>query len=683
MENTSIPRPMTSARRVAAPTPARAHITRPVATPRPQTQERKNTGGPSLVRPGVGAATSSTRLTKAHNHPGVTAPTQLPPSGPANRSRQTPVQQSGEKPTPPSRNFSRPGAAPLATRRQPAIAAQRVHQVGFENWALRHESVAALPQPARGSDYARAGIVRSFKGRVPSVEEQWPSQRLSGGESLTTVSEDQTAVVRWQDASKRPERIRGAAIRSQAASLVAPTATESVTPSVAVMKVRPLHPGQRLAQYQLLPASPVRPSLPAAVESTYLEMQPRYSRAPTRLPPTKRGPDMGESWGENFSRFSSGTTARDIERRRGLTTKFPLPGNAVANAGRERERHFTGEAFVDAPVVVGEGRRTGTLIERINELKEQGLRERIDGVRGQSAAACAPGIGEGDVVTAESGKGKGKWRRIPGFFARKLGWKGTEASSPSVQTASPQAAGSTPLLVRGSSSDEALSPVTPRPVEAEQPVAVVESPVDLGEIFEPASRASSPILRPYVQAPLRGASTIASHETAESESVLVEIEDPAATARALRREYDELMSASPREEAAVEDAETASSSPLQGMDLDLFPSPLASSDRWAPAELGRDSAFYDAVAEAIAEEEAEVDWSVGVEDVHEAVAKAVVEEEAAERWSEGSVTGVQRVESVGKGKARVVDVPRVRSRYASVRRGVVGMAPEGGGGPRW
>ena len=170
MENTSIPRPMTSARRVAAPTPARAHITRPVATPRPQTQERKNTGGPSLVRPGVGAATSSTRLTKAHNHPGVTAPTQLPPSGPANRSRQTPVQQSGEKPTPPSRNFSRPGAAPLATRRQPAIAAQRVHQVGFENWALRHESVAALPQPARGSDYAREGIERSFKGRVHSLE---------------------------------------------------------------------------------------------------------------------------------------------------------------------------------------------------------------------------------------------------------------------------------------------------------------------------------------------------------------------------------------------------------------------------------------------------------------------------------------------------------------------------------
>lgn len=668
MEKSGIPRLPTTTRRTDAPTPTTgAHVTRPVANLRLQTHERRATGIPSLARPRPGAAPIRARPVEGSPLPGPAAAKstqQLPTSSPANRSQPNVGPQSSER-TRALRNFSRPQAAAAATTfatRQPATAPQRVREVGFENWARRHESISALPQPARGSDYARAGIVRSFRGRVPSVrerDEELLSPRPSGVFSLETVSEDQEEDARWQDASRRPLRARAPAVRSQAASIAC--ATESSAPSArAVVATRP--PSRRMHSQQQLPSSRLRPAAPGAAENplTYLEMQPRYSRAPTRLAPSSHAPPGADAaWGENYSRWSRGTTVRDIQRRKDLTTKFPLPGNmgAGGSAGYSRQRVFSGDGFVDAPGLLGRpgfGQR-GTLMDRIDELKAQGLRGRVLGEideddEGAAAAASVPESREGDVAATE--KGKGKWRRISGFFARKFGRKGKETLSLEMQTFSPRVAGGTPSLVHGSSSDEVLSPATPAPIEAEQPVVVVRPPVYQEEHPMPVPRAPSPLPLPERQARICDASTKASSVSLDSSS---ELEDTAqeaaaaaaATSLALRREYDELIGHLP--EVVEEEEEEGEDSPLQAFDFDLFPSAHASSERWSSA------------AEMAARNDARL----------EAVADAIAEEETAANWA-GTQQLVAREQSVSKGKARVVDVPGVRSRYAG-KRGVVGQ----------
>lgn len=678
MEKTGIPRPPTTTRRADAPTPMTgAQINRPVAHARPQTRERSTTGIPSLARPHPGAAPIQAGPAYRSNLPGTGSAavrsTQQPrTSGPPIRSQQKPALQSSEK-TAALRNFSRPQAAAAPTTlatRQTATAPQRAREVGFETWARRHESISALPQPARGSDYARAGIVRSFRGRVPSVrgrEEELLSPRPSGAFTLDTVSEEgqgEAEVVRWHDAaaSRTPMRVKAPAVRSQAASLIAPS--ESSVPSARAVVATRL-PSQRMHSQQQLPSSPFRPSPLGAAENplTYLEMQPRYSRAPTRLAPSSHAPPgADDAWGENYSRWSRGTTVRDIQRRKDLTTKFPLPGNlgaGVGSAGYSRQRVFAGDGFVDAPGLLG-GRgfgQRGTLMERIDELKAQGLRGRVIGevdegeevVEGAASASPPESSGGDDAATEE---GKGKWRRFSGFVARKFGRKGKEVSSSETQTPSPQVAGSTPTLVQGPSSDEMLSPVTPAPMQAEQPVLVVSPPVYHGERFTPVPRAPSPLLEPEGQARICDASTKASSVSNESEPELQAIEDAAqeaavaaATSLALRREYDELMGHLPE----VVEEEEGEDSPLQGFDFDLLASALASSERWSSA------------AEMAARDEAR----------HEAVADAIAEEEAAANWA-GAQALVAQEQSVSKGKARVVDVPGVRSRYAG-KRGVVGL----------
>ena len=178
-------------------------------------------------------------------------------------------------------------------------------------------------------------------------------------------------------------------------------------------------------------------------------------------------------------------------------------------------------------------------------------------------------------------------------------------------------------------------------------------------------------LPPAMQAPLQ-TTTMASLATSESEPEFAELEDPAATALALRREYDELLPASRQEEEASEDTEEASSSPLQALGFDLFPSPFATSERWAPAERARDSAFHEAIAEAVAEavakEEAAVEWSVSQSEASHGEAFAVTiagEEAVADRLEEqGVIARAESLRTARKGKSKAIEVPARNVRTA-------------------
>jgi hypothetical protein len=140
--------------------------------------------------------------------------------------------------------------------------------------------------------------------------------------------------------------------------------------------------------------------------------------------------------------------------------------------------------------------------------------------------------------------------------------------------------------------------------------------------------------------------------TPEEEHIVRAIASSSASALPLRQ-----VRYSPPIAEVVEQEEEEEPSPVPSLDADVFPSPLVTSERWArPGELQ-----------------------------HEAVADAVAEETAAADWS-GALKKADRVQYVGKGKGRMVDVKRPRpARYHGkwkVAQGPVGGAAGEGGARR-
>lgn len=626
--DTRIARPRDS--RHTAP---RAHTSRLVASMQPQTGEKSASGNSTPKEAYTGAASIVTRPAATYNGSGIAGPSssRLPIGTAAVRSRPGPASLPGESENRAAvssvRNFSRPqagaAAAPVASR--PNMRGMAVGEVGFENWARRHESVAALPAPARGSEYVAAGIVRSYKSRVPSaLREQGStdSEQLSALPSAVSTpadSERQTPVVRWQGerACRTPVQVQAELIRSQAASLVA--ATESVHPSVAASRYASSARPSRSAP---LPSSPLRPPPANAVETpaTYFDMHETVQRAPTRLPP-KIGPT---DWGANYSPWCSGTTIEDVHRRAAMTRKFPVPVNAFVSA--QRERVFAAP-FVDAPVVCGRRGRA-----QLEKAVLAGERERIVG--DEVVAALAPEAGD---ETAVKEKKKG-WKRVSAFLSRKLGRKGKEApssSSPLPSPPSPQTPASPPSLVWASSSNGSPSPATPVQRHAE-PEVVIARPLR----HQTLRISTHPANQHQPVSPFRPSEKPRQHDPAPdfplseaSKAQTSGIEQAAASDLALRREYDELMG-----HGSTSPASDREPSPLEEADAELFPSESMASERWANA----DAALHEAVAEAFAEEDAAADWA-------------------------GEQEMAAQVDYVGKGKGKMVDLQPVRSRHRGRR----------------
>lgn len=649
--DTRIARPLDSRR---AATRTRAYTDHPVAVMRPRAIEKSAAGSASPNRPHPKATAMTTGPTETIKRSGVAIPrrNQLPtgtatiPSRPV--AAPPPRETANKSVAPLARNFSRrqAGAATYAAR--PNMRGKAVKEVGFENWAFRHESIAALPKPARGREYARAGIVRSYKGRVPSViledDESEQLSALPSTASTPTASEKLTATVRWQGerARRRPVHVHAAPIRSQAASLVTPTATaESARPTVAsrpLMRARP----------SPLPSSPLRHAHPGTVgiPRTYMDMHDIVERVPTRLlSPLAKAP---AEWGVNYSPYSAGTTVRDIERRAKLARKFAACGSAQKNARREG---VFAAPFVDAPVLVGGGRRKVVLEAPV------------------VAAVAATEVGD-----EPADEKKGKWRRFSGFLSRKLGRKGKGASSPSSSPSlsassppSPRTPVSAPSLVYGPSVDTPPSPATPARREPESPAIVARAPLheagrviareeDVRRSISPLSQAEkahrlSPPLRKGDEKVLSLDSEPVSSRSGGDEKSKDGLAQAAAASLALRSEYDELMghrSASPCEDEEL--------SPLRETDAELFPSQSAASKRWARDDSARDEALQEALTEAFAEENAAADWSGSL------------------------VAQAEQVEYDGKGKARLVDVPPARSRYRARQAATKGPEMEAGEG---
>ena len=123
-------------------------------------------------RPNARAAPIATRPMATHtNGSNIAAPrpSRLPASPATLRSRPGQASRQDE----PARrlqqacNTAAAAAAPIAAR--PNMRGRAVQEVGFDNWAIRHESIAALP-----------ALPRARPSRVPSViREEDDSQPLS------------------------------------------------------------------------------------------------------------------------------------------------------------------------------------------------------------------------------------------------------------------------------------------------------------------------------------------------------------------------------------------------------------------------------------------------------------------------------------------------------------------------
>ena len=509
------------------------------------------------------------------------------------------------------------GAAPFDAR--PSMRGRAVRDVGFENWAFRHESIMAHPVRAP----------RGRPSRIPSaiLEEDEESDVLpalpSPSPLLLKTSDVQ---VRWQgDRARRSPAVvhAGAApVRSHAASLVAATESPAARHSWPKRAPRPA----------VLPSSPLRHSIAHAPEDpprTYLDMHARYERAPTRLMRMSPG---ALDWGENFSPCSAGTTVRDIRRRAGLGLKVPLPGNAVG------QRRVFVAPFVDAPTVIG-GRREMRGVER--ELERR--REEAAG----SEVVPAPLEGEKE----ERKKG---WQRVSAFLARKMSRKAKGTASPpsspdaSPATPSPRTPTTPPSLVSGGSSSNASpapAPATPTQVRFATPV-VISAPPNSIPREATAEKKKQPVSPP---SPLKTALKRASPPCSQPQREHFARTITAASAQTPCRKHTSPPATGEAEEAEEE----AEHSPLSDVsDADLFPSPLATSERWArPEELVQ----HEAVADALAEETAAADWA-------------------------GALKQAERVRYVGKGKGKVVDVKarpaRYRGRKMAVEAPVVGVVGE-------
>jgi hypothetical protein len=640
---------------------AAAHMDSPGADIRPHTGERRLAGSGSgsgggrsphnnrsYPRPAPVAARPLATSNGFTGH-GIAAsgPSRLPTGPAAFQSRPGPATLQHEA----ARNFSRvqaSAAAPIAAR--PNMRGNTaMREIGFENWALRHESIAALPAPACGNEYAAAGIVRSYRSRVPSAipeADESASALLGSGllsalpspVSTPTASETQTATLRWQ--SGRARRVSavvhagagvGAApMRSQKASLVpAAGGSESAfSPSPSYMRPGP---GTMSRMSTPLLSSPLRRPLGSPVVEnprTFLDMHADYER-----PSTKRiarvGGQVDLDWGENISPFGRERLVPavfDCRRRVGRGRVFPVPENVKVE--RERERVFRGE-FVDVPGLVGGGGGGG----RGRDL-------------GGSEVVAAPGEA---VVAVEKKKG---WQKVSAFLSRKMVRKGKGATaasssalpSPSSSPAPPSPPATPPSLVWASSSNASPGPPTPVLAHAQPLVVVSRPPYPMPRRLAEGKHPVTP-LRPSKRASSRLSLPVSS---ALQEHAGASLAHAATSIVAPRRDNDRVPTPSPPEEEEDEEAEAEEApSPLSPVsDADLFPSPLVTSKRWARSQ---EEALHAAVADAIAEQEAAANWS-------------------------GSLVQTERVEYAGKGKAKVVDVREKPSRYRG-RRATVAEAP--------
>lgn len=418
-------------------------------------------------------------------------------------------------------------------------------------------------------------------------------------------------------------RSRAAPARSQAASLVA--ATESIKPA------RHSWPKTRPRGAVVLPSSLLRHSVAHAPETcprTYMDMHAHFERAPTRLIPKSKGAAFDS--GENMSPWSKGTTLEAIRRRAGLGTKFPVPLNALAEW-----RVFSGP-FVDAPVVIG-GRREERGVER------ERARRLAEARRGEVVPVPAPGEGEKEG-------GKRRWQKMSDFLARKMSLKAKGAApspspSSSPATSSPRTPMTPPSLVDGtlsSNSSPARAPAVPAQVHFAAPMVISGPP--LSPPRKPTAENKKQPISPPKAALKRTSPPQKEHFALAIASASASVPRP----RQLR--YSPPIATAEEQDEGKEEP-----SPLPSLsDTDLFPSPLVTSERWArPGE-----------------------------PQHEAVADAVAEESAAADWS-GTLEKAERVQYVGKGKGRMVDVKRPRpARYHGkwkVAQGpVVGAVGEGG-----
>ncbi|GAB7334742.1 hypothetical protein MBLNU13_g06674t1 [Cladosporium sp. NU13] len=358
----------------------------------------------------------------------------------------------------------------------------------------------------------------------------------------------------------------------------------------------------------LMPSSPLRHSIGHAPENprTYLDMHARYTRPSTRRWAQAGGPAL--DLGENFSPCSAGTTVKDIRRRAGLGLKAPLPGNAVLE-----RRAFEGP-FVDAPSVIGEGREMRG-VEREEEV-------------GGSEVVPLP------APLEERKKG---WQRVSAFLARKMSRKEKRAapSSASSDTPSQRTPTTPPALVYGGSSSDASpaarAPGTPPQVRFATPVVISEPPDSTPRMaITEKKKKKQPVSPPKTA--LKWPSPPCSKPQKEHFARAI----TAASALAPRRGHP-----SPPISENGEEEEEEDQSPLSDVDdADLFPSPLLADERWARPE----------------------------EPQHEAVADALAEETAAADWA-GALKQAERVQYVGKGKGRVVDVKARPARYHGRRVG--------------
>jgi hypothetical protein len=363
-----------------------------------------------------------------------------------------------------------------------------------------------------------------------------------------------------------------------------------------------------------------------------MDMHAHFERAPTRLIPKSKGAAFDS--GENMSPWSKGTTLEAIRRRAGLGTKFPVPMNAL-----EERRVFSGP-FVDAPVLIG-CRRDERGIER------EKLRRLAEARRWEVVPVPVPAPLEGE----KEGRKK-KWQKFSDFLARKTSLKAkgsapSSSSTPSPATSSPRTPTTPPSLVEGtlsSNSSPARAPAVPAQVHFAAPVVISGPPYSIPR--KATAEKKQPISPP--KPVLKRASLPRS--TPQEEHIVRAIASASAPApRPRQLRYSLPVAVAEEAEAEEEPSHLPSLS-----DADLFPSPLATNDRWARPR----------------------------EPQHEAVADAVAEETAAADWS-GALQKADRVQYVGKGKGRMVDVKRPRpARYHGkwkVAQGpVVGAYGEGG-----
>ncbi|KAM0705264.1 hypothetical protein Q7P35_008054 [Cladosporium inversicolor] len=449
----------------------------PIAIKRPQTWEGNavGSGGSSDSKQHARAAPIATRpMATTTTTTTTTTGSKIPVPGPSKRSTgSAPIHSRPGPASPAARNFSRPqgvsgssnDAAPLAAR--PNMRGKAVREVGFHNWAVRHESIAAHPvrRRARPTGIPSAILEEDEDGDESDVD---VLPALLSSKERAAASEMQ---VHWQGerAKRSPALVRACAapVRSHAASLVA--ATESASASATPPPARHSWP-KRAPRPAVLPSSPLRHSVAQAPKNprTYLEMHASYERPSTLRCGRVGAGGAALDLGENFSPYSAGTTVKDIRRRAALGVKFPLPANAVT------ERRVFSAPFVDVPTLIGGGKEVCGPV---------GGRARME--REEEFAASSEVVPVPAPLEGEGGERKKGWQKVSAFLARRMGRKKKGAASPSSSpasedaTPSPRTPGTPPSLVYGSSlgnDSPAPAPGTPPQVRFAAPVVISGPP---------------------------------------------------------------------------------------------------------------------------------------------------------------------------------------------------------------